>query len=57
MSREPSLKPWAARRREDLLGLLAILDQPIGELDAAVQKEAEENRQTADVGCLVAARS
>lgn len=43
MLRELPLKPWAACRREDLLGLLAMLNQQIGELDAAVQKAAEEN--------------
>ena len=41
--RELPLKPWAACRREDLLGLLAMLNQQIGQLDAAVQKAAEEN--------------
>ncbi|HKT86939.1 MAG TPA: IS110 family transposase [Candidatus Sulfotelmatobacter sp.] len=43
MLRALPLKPWAACRREDLLGLLAMLNQQIGELDAAVQKAAEEN--------------
>jgi transposase len=43
MLRELRLKPWAACRREDLLGLLRMLDQQIGELDGAVQKAAEEN--------------
>jgi transposase len=43
MLRELPLKPWAACRREDLLGLLRMLDQQIGELDGAVQKAAEEN--------------
>ena len=43
--RELPLKPWAACRREDLLGLLAMLDQQIGKLDWAVQKAAEENPQ------------
>src|SRR3984957_5716864 len=42
MLRELRLKPWAACRREDLLGLLRMLDQQIGELDGAVQKAAEE---------------
>src|SRR6201988_1874861 len=45
MLRELPLKPWAACRREDLLGLLAMLDQQIGKLDGAVQKAAEENPQ------------
>jgi len=43
MLRELPLKPWASCRREDLLGLLAMLNQQIGQLDAAVQKAAEEN--------------
>jgi transposase len=43
--REIPLKPWAACRREDLLGLLAMLNQQIGKLDAAVQHAAEENPQ------------
>src|SRR2546428_6462030 len=42
--RELPLKPWAACRREDLLGLLAMLDEQIGKLDGAVQQAAEENR-------------
>src|SRR5437762_7023047 len=41
--RELPLKPWAACRREDLLGLLAMLNQQIGVLDVAVQKAAAEN--------------
>ena len=43
--RELPLKPWAACRREDLLGLLAMLNQQIGKLDDAVQTAAEENPQ------------
>jgi len=43
--RELPLKPWAACRRDDLLGLLAMLDQQVGKLDAAVQKAAEQNPQ------------
>jgi transposase len=39
------LKPWAACRREDLLGLLARLDQQIGKLDTAVQEAAEQHPQ------------
>ena len=39
--RELPLKPWAACRREDLLGLLAMLDQQIGKLDQAVQQAAD----------------
>jgi transposase len=42
---ELPLKPWAACRREDLLGLLAMLDQQVGKLDAAVQQAAEANPQ------------
>ena len=45
MLRELPLKPWAACRREDLLGLLSTLNQQIGVLDAAVQTAAEENPQ------------
>jgi transposase len=45
MLRELPLKPWASCRREDLLGLLAMLDQQVGKLDQAVQKAAEENPQ------------
>jgi transposase len=43
--RELPLKPWASCRREDLLGLLAMLDQQVGKLDEAVQQAAEENQQ------------
>jgi len=43
--RELPLKPWAACRREDLLGLLSMLHQQIGKLDQAVQQAAEENPQ------------
>jgi transposase len=39
------LAPWAARRRDDLLGLLAGLNQQIGLLDAAVAEAAAENAQ------------
>ena len=45
MLRELPLKPWAACRREDLLGLLEMLNQQIGKLDQAVQKAAEEHPQ------------
>jgi transposase len=45
MLRELPLKPWACCRREDLLGLLAMLNQQIGKLDQAVQQAAEENPQ------------
>jgi transposase len=42
--RELPLKPWAARRREDLLGLLAMLDQQIDPLDRAVKAEAQRDK-------------
>ena len=45
MLRELPLKPWASCRREDLLGLLAMLDQQIGKLDGAVQRAAAEHAQ------------
>lgn len=41
--RQLPLKPWAACRREDLLAVLAILDEQIATLDGAVAKAAEEN--------------
>jgi transposase len=44
--RELPLKKWAACRREDLLGLLAMLDEQIGKLDRAVEQAAEENPQS-----------
>jgi transposase len=43
--RELPLKPWAACRRADLLGLLEMLEQQIGKLDQAVQQAAEEHPQ------------
>ncbi len=43
---ELPLKPWAACRREDLLGLLAMLNQQVGKLDGAVQQAAEANPQS-----------
>jgi transposase len=43
--RELPLKPWAACRREDLLGLLATMEEQIGRLDAAVQRAAEQHPQ------------
>ena len=45
MLRELPLKPWASRRRDDLLGLLAMLDQQVGKLDRAVQEAAEQHAQ------------
>jgi transposase len=41
--RELPLRPWAGCRREDLLGLLAMLDQQVGKLDGAVQTAAEQH--------------
>lgn len=38
------LPPWARRRRQDLLGLLAALDQQIAPLDQAVAEAAEQDR-------------
>jgi transposase len=45
MLRELPLKPWTSCRREDLLGVLTMLNQQVGRLDAAVQTAAEENPQ------------
>ena len=45
MLRELPLKAWASCRREDLLGLLAMLNQQVGQLDVAVQEAAEQNSQ------------
>ena len=45
MLRELPLKPWARCRREDLLGLLAMLDQQVGKLDRAVEQAAHEHAQ------------
>jgi transposase len=39
------LEGWTARRREDLLKLLAELDRQIGELDEAVNRAAEQHPQ------------
>ena len=41
--RQLPLKPWAGRRREDLLRLLVMLDQQIQLLDQAVKEAAEQN--------------
>jgi transposase len=41
--REIPLKPWAGRRREDLLKLMSMLDGQIESLDMAAKKAAEEN--------------
>jgi transposase len=42
--RELPLQGWAARRRQDLLQLLKHLDQQIGELDQAVEEEAQRDK-------------
>jgi transposase len=43
--RELPLAPWASRRREDLLGLLAALDRQIAPLDHAVAEAAQRSPQ------------
>ncbi len=43
--RELPLQGWAAQRRQDLLQLLDGLNQQIRQLDAAVERAAQENRQ------------
>jgi len=42
--RELPLKPWASRRREDLLSVMAMLDQQIQSLDLAVTEAAEKDQ-------------
>ena len=42
--RELPLRPWASRRRDDLLGLMAMLDQQIEPLDEAVKAEAQRDK-------------
>jgi len=42
---ELPLAGWSARRREDLLKLLAALDSQVAELDAAVEQAAAEHPQ------------
>src|SRR5437867_185 len=37
-------KPWAGRRRDDLLKLMAMLDQQIEPLDQAVKAEAQRDK-------------
>src|SRR3989441_3731703 len=46
MLRELPLKPWAACRREGLLGLLAMVGQQVGQLDTAVAQAAEGDPQS-----------
>jgi len=41
--RELPLRPWAGRRREDLLKLLAMLDGQVAALDLAVKAAAEQD--------------
>ena len=43
--RELPLQGWAARRRQDLLELLADLDQQIAPLDQAAQQAAEQRQK------------
>ena len=38
------LKPWAGRRRDNLLGLMAMLDQQIEPLDQAVKEQAQSDK-------------
>lgn len=40
-----ALKPWASRRREDLLRIRGMLNEQIGSLDAAVIAAAEKNEK------------
>ena len=40
------LRPWASRRRQDLLGLLQSLDAQIAPLDQEVQAAAEDNGES-----------
>jgi transposase len=42
--RQLPLQPWAARRRQDLLGLLASLDQQIAPLEQAVKEAAQGDK-------------
>jgi len=41
--RQLALRPWAGRRREDLLRLLALLDQQIAPLEEAVKTEGQRD--------------
>jgi transposase len=43
--RELALQPWASRRREDLLRVVAMLDQQIESMDQAVKQTAEQNEK------------
>jgi transposase len=42
---ELPLQPWASRRREDLFGLLASLEEQIAPLDRAVEQAAQQNAE------------
>jgi transposase len=42
--RELPLRPWASRRREDLLSVMALLDEKILSLDLAVKAAAEKDQ-------------
>jgi transposase len=42
--RELPLRPWASRRRDDWLRLMAMLDQQIDPLDTAVKAEAQRDK-------------
>ncbi len=42
--RELPLRPWATRRRDDLLRLMAMLDQQIDPLDAALKAESQRDK-------------
>jgi transposase len=38
------LQPWAARRREDLFSLLALLQRHVGQLDRAVEEASQRDK-------------
>jgi transposase len=42
--RELPLRPWASRRRDDLLRLMTMLDQQIDPLDAALKAESQRDK-------------
>ncbi len=42
--RELPLQGWAARRRQDLLGLLKSLDEQIGHLDHSAEEESQRDK-------------
>ncbi len=45
MLRELPLKPWASCRRDDLLGLLGMLNGQVGKWEQAVQQAADQHPQ------------